>query len=86
MSLHAVPAVLLVVDLLFLSPPWTIGVLPALGISSVLAGGYWVWVEECYRHNGWYVQFSLLPILVVYVQLQWGIGEAVVCGGYGMGG
>ncbi|KAA6412165.1 MAG: integral membrane [Lasallia pustulata] len=50
---HAVPSVLLVVDLLFLSPPWTITVVPAMGISAVLAGGYWVWVEQCYRHNGW---------------------------------
>lgn len=48
------PAVLLTLDLLFLSPPWTIHALPAMGISSVLAFGYWAWVEECYRHNGWY--------------------------------
>lgn len=53
MGFHAVPSVLLVVDLLFLSPPWTITVVPAMGISAVLAGGYWVWVEQCYRHNGW---------------------------------
>lgn len=50
---HAVPSILLVVDLLFLSPPWTITVVPAMGISSVLAFGYWFWVELCYRHNGW---------------------------------
>lgn len=51
---HLVPAALLVVDLLFLSPPWTISALPAMGVSSVLAFTYWLWVEECYRHNGWY--------------------------------
>ena len=50
---HAVPSILLVVDLLFLSPPWTITVLPAMGISTALAFGYWVWVEQCFRHNGW---------------------------------
>ena len=50
---HAVPSVLLVIDLLFLSPPWTITVLPAMGLSAVLAFGYWIWVEHCFRHNGW---------------------------------
>lgn len=53
MGFHAVPSILLVVDLLFLSPPWTITVVPAMGISSVLAFGYWFWVELCYSHNGW---------------------------------
>ncbi|KAH8602688.1 FAR-17a/AIG1-like protein [Bisporella sp. PMI_857] len=51
---HAMPAILLVVDLLFLSPPWTIKVLPAMGLSSVLAVSYWAWVEQCYQRNGFY--------------------------------
>jgi hypothetical protein len=49
---HAMPAILLVIDLLFLSPPWTIHALPAMGLSSVLAVSYWAWVEHCYKHNG----------------------------------
>jgi len=49
---HAVPSILLVIDLLFLSPPWTINALPAMGLSSVLAVGYWAWLEQCYKHNG----------------------------------
>ncbi|RDL40027.1 uncharacterized protein BP5553_00006 [Venustampulla echinocandica] len=51
---HAMPAILLVIDLLFLSPPWTIAVLPAIGLSSVLAVSYWAWVEQCYKYNGFY--------------------------------
>lgn len=54
LSFHAVPAVALVVDLVFFSPPYTVGVVPAFGLSSVIAVGYWFWVEECYRHNGYY--------------------------------
>jgi hypothetical protein len=49
---HAMPSILLTVDLLFLSPPWTITALPAMGLSSLLAVSYWLWVEQCYKHNG----------------------------------
>jgi len=31
LSFHAVPAIVLAIDLLFLSPPWTIEALPAFG-------------------------------------------------------
>ncbi|PSS27669.1 hypothetical protein M430DRAFT_131429 [Amorphotheca resinae ATCC 22711] len=51
---HAMPAILLTIDLLFLSPPWTLHALPAMGLSSVLAVLYWVWVEHCYKYNGFY--------------------------------
>ncbi|KAF8847854.1 integral membrane protein-like protein [Acephala macrosclerotiorum] len=51
---HAMPSILLVIDLLFLSPPWTIHAVPAMGLSSAIAVGYWAWVEQCYKHNGFY--------------------------------
>jgi hypothetical protein len=49
---HAMPSILLVVDLLFLSPPWTIHALPNMLLSSGIAVAYWTWVEQCYKHNG----------------------------------
>lgn len=49
---HAMPAILLTLDLLLLSPPWTINAFPAMGLSSALAVSYWAWVEQCYKHNG----------------------------------
>ena len=49
---HAMPSILLTIDLLFLSPPWTIHALPAMGLSSAIAVGYWAWVEQCYKNNG----------------------------------
>ncbi|KAL3417892.1 integral membrane protein [Phlyctema vagabunda] len=51
---HAMPSVLLTIDLLFFSPPWTITAWPAMGLSSTLAVAYWAWVEHCYKHNGFY--------------------------------
>ncbi|KAI9852570.1 MAG: hypothetical protein M1824_001859 [Vezdaea acicularis] len=51
---HAMPALLLTIDLLFFSPPWTISALPAMGISGALAMAYWAWIEQCFKHNGWY--------------------------------
>jgi FAR-17a/AIG1-like protein len=54
LSFHAFPSILLVVDLLFLSPPWTVTVLPATGISGVIAFAYWFWIEVCYASNGFY--------------------------------
>ncbi|KAI9931432.1 hypothetical protein MW887_010007 [Aspergillus wentii] len=60
---HAVPSIVLLIDLLLLSPPWTISVLPALGLSSTIAFGYWIWIERCFKYNGWYPYpiFDQLP-------------------------
>lgn len=44
----------MLVDLLFLSPPWTITALPSLILSGTIAFGYWFWVEQCFLYNGWY--------------------------------
>lgn len=54
LSFHLAPAALLLVDLLFFSPPYTIAALPSIGLSSLIAVGYWFWVEACYAHNGFY--------------------------------
>ncbi|KAJ5925459.1 hypothetical protein N7454_008098 [Penicillium verhagenii] len=51
---HAIPSIVMVVDLLFLSPPWTITALPSLGLSATIAFAYWFWVEQCFLYNGWY--------------------------------
>ena len=53
-GLHLVPSVVMIVDILFFSPPWTINSLHAIGLTSGIAIAYWFWVEECYRHNGFY--------------------------------
>ncbi|CZT13281.1 uncharacterized protein RAG0_16813 [Rhynchosporium agropyri] len=51
---HAMPSILLAIDLLLLSPPWTIKTSQALALSSAIAVAYWFWVEECFKHNGFY--------------------------------
>jgi len=48
-SIHAAPALLLVADLLFFSPPHTTAFLPSMGLSACVAFGYWFWIEQCYR-------------------------------------
>ena len=53
-SFHAIPAIVLSIDYLLLSPPWTISFRQALSLSIAFAFAYWFWVEHCYRHNGWY--------------------------------
>ena len=54
-----IPSTLLVLDILFLSPPWTITPIPAIGLSAAIAFAYWFWIELCYQNNGSYV--SLPP-------------------------
>ncbi|KAJ5644466.1 hypothetical protein N7507_010477 [Penicillium longicatenatum] len=54
LSFHAIPSIVMLVDLLVLSPPWTITALPSLGLSGTIAFGYWFWVEQCFLYNGWY--------------------------------
>lgn len=49
---HAMPAILLSLDLLLLSPPWTIRMYSAMSLSMVLAFLYWGWVEWCFTKNG----------------------------------
>ncbi|KAI8944160.1 FAR-17a/AIG1-like protein [Xylaria longipes] len=51
---HAAPGLFLTLDLLWLSPPWTIGGYAAVALSQTLALLYWFWVEYCYRRNGRY--------------------------------
>jgi hypothetical protein len=55
LSFHVTPALVMLFDLLLLSPPWTITVAPALALSTLIAFGYWFWIELCYQNNGWSV-------------------------------
>ncbi|KAJ5761216.1 hypothetical protein N7520_008372 [Penicillium odoratum] len=95
---HATPSIVMLVDLLFLSPPWTITALPSLGISGTIAFGYWFWVEQCFLYNGWYPYplfeqlstvgriglFSLSAVVMAMstVTLQWLYGRV---NGFGTG-
>ncbi|KAJ0355246.1 hypothetical protein COL154_000841 [Colletotrichum chrysophilum] len=51
---HLVPAVVLTLDLILFSPPWTIRAYSAMTISMVFAFLYWGWVELCFSKNGAY--------------------------------
>lgn len=48
---HAMPAIMLSLDLLLLSPPWTIKFQGAVALSTFLAFSYWAWIEFCFSHN-----------------------------------
>lgn len=51
LSIHAIPAVLSLIDLLLFSSPT---VFPTLAFTSATALGYWFWVEVCHTQNGFY--------------------------------
>ncbi|KAI1075087.1 FAR-17a/AIG1-like protein [Whalleya microplaca] len=88
---HAAPALFLSLDLLLLSPPWTINGYAALALSEALAFLYWFWVEYCFSHNGWYpypifdmlsvwqrallFTFSALLMTGSTMMLKWGFGK-----------
>ncbi|KAI9748713.1 MAG: hypothetical protein M1815_003014 [Lichina confinis] len=40
---HAAPSLFLLFDILLLSPPWTIAVLPSIGVSLSFALAYWAY-------------------------------------------
>lgn len=48
---HAMPAIMLTLDLLLFSPPWTIKFQGAVALSTVLAFAYWGWIEYCFSYN-----------------------------------
>jgi hypothetical protein len=60
LNFHLFPSLLLVIDAVFLSPPWpTVPVNPnapliMLTVSTGIAFTYWFWIELCYSRNGWY--------------------------------
>ncbi|KAK0754026.1 FAR-17a/AIG1-like protein [Schizothecium vesticola] len=51
---HAMPAIMLSIDLILLSPPWTIRAYGAMALSTAIAFLYWFWIEYCFSVNGWY--------------------------------
>ncbi|KAF2963239.1 hypothetical protein GQX73_g10337 [Xylaria multiplex] len=51
---HAAPGLFLALDVLLLSPPWTIAGFATVVLSQTLGFLYWFWVEYCYEQNGWY--------------------------------
>ncbi|OLN88479.1 UPF0641 membrane protein [Colletotrichum chlorophyti] len=59
---HLIPAVVLSLDLILFSPPWTIRAYSAMAISMVFAFLYWGWVELCFSRNGWYA-YPIFEIL-----------------------
>ncbi|OQE89475.1 hypothetical protein PENNAL_c0014G10158 [Penicillium nalgiovense] len=66
-SFHATPSVVMLIDLLLLSPPWTITVLPALGLSGTIAFGYWFWIEQCFSQNGCAVVMALSTVTLKWL-------------------
>ena len=63
---HLAPAVFLTLDLVLLSPPWTVPAYGVMSLSTVFAFGYWYWVELCFSKNGWCVyNYPLLAVLVL---------------------
>lgn len=52
LGFHFAPAVFLTLDLVLLSPPWTVPTYGVMTLSTVLAFSYWYWVELCFKHNG----------------------------------
>lgn len=77
MSFHLAPTVMLLIDLLFLSPPWTISAIPALALSMSIAFAYWFWIEHCFSKNN-FMPYPLLEILTTPQRAGLFIGSALV--------
>ncbi|KAK3945266.1 FAR-17a/AIG1-like protein [Diplogelasinospora grovesii] len=62
---HAMPAIMLALDLMLLSPPWTVKGYGAMAISMTIAFLYWGWVEYCFAKNGWY-PYPIFELLITW--------------------
>ena len=80
LGFHTAPSILLLVDLLFFSPPWTITIVPAIALSTVIALAYWFWIELCYSYNGFY-PYPLFAVLDNTQRMALFGGSAVVMAG-----
>jgi len=66
---HAMPAIMLTLDLMLLSPPWSIKAYSAMALGLVLAILYFAWIEYCFLLNGWY-PYPLLSLLSTWQKLS----------------
>lgn len=62
LSLHALPAVLLVLDFMYLSPAWGTTALRSVAVDCSIAAAYLTWLEYCFSRNHWY-PYPLLLVL-----------------------
>jgi hypothetical protein len=51
MGFHFIPPIALIMNTLVFSPHWETHALAALMSFTVVAGDYWIWVEECFSRN-----------------------------------
>lgn len=61
-AFHGAPAILLFIDVMFLSPQWEITTSRAFGLFLMLVVMYRGWLEWCYSYNGHY-PYPLLSML-----------------------
>lgn len=91
LGFHLVPAVVLTLDAILLSPPWpTIPANPQapmimLIASTGIAFAYWWWIELCFSYNGFY-PYPLFGILTTFQRVglfalsgatMWVVGSAL---------
>ncbi|CAN9104116.1 hypothetical protein CC77DRAFT_1020109 [Alternaria alternata] len=88
LGFHLVPAVVLTLDYVLLSPPWPTtpmnesAPMITLALSTVVAFTYWIWIEICFSQNGFYPYpiFAILTtnqrigLFVVSGVIMWVVG------------
>ncbi|KAG9196282.1 hypothetical protein G6011_01403 [Alternaria panax] len=88
LGFHLVPAVVLALDYILLSPPWPTtpmnesAPIITLSLSTVIAFAYWIWIEICFSQNGLYPYpiFAMLTtnqrigLFVVSGVIMWVVG------------
>ncbi|KAF3768893.1 hypothetical protein M406DRAFT_337222 [Cryphonectria parasitica EP155] len=75
---HAMPAIMLALDLLLLSPPWTIKFQGAMMLSTVIAFMYWAWIEYCFSHNQTY-PYPIFTLLTTPQRIALFVGSGITC-------
>ncbi|RPA93970.1 hypothetical protein L873DRAFT_1703159 [Choiromyces venosus 120613-1] len=77
MGFHLFPAMLLLIDVLLLSPPWAFTFLLAALIPAGIATGYWVWLEHCFSVNQNY-PYPLFNVIETKGRIGVFVGSAVM--------
>ncbi|KAI5457862.1 FAR-17a/AIG1-like protein [Mariannaea sp. PMI_226] len=62
LGFHAIPAIMLTLDLMLLNPPWRTKASTTMILSLTMVILYWGWMEYCFTINGWY-PYPLLELL-----------------------
>ncbi|CAN6600241.1 hypothetical protein TRVA0_001S08570 [Trichomonascus vanleenenianus] len=82
MSMHAAPALVLLMDVVFYGERWSLPTVKAIPMFGALSVGYWIWVHHTFSKNGFFPYPLFAIVDTRYRALIFAVSTLVVCISY----